>query len=285
MSTHHSADETTEPPEPIGPPVLYEKQGAIAIITFNRSRARNALTPEMICRLADAIVDFNHDDALRVAVITGTGDKAFCAGGDLATAIPLLTGARAPADEWDRRLLEDPLVMRASSLRDYPLYKPVIAAVNGTCMAAGYELMLGTDIRVASEQAVFGLPEVKRAVIPFAGSMVRLPRQVSYCQAMEMLLVGDSISAQEAWRIGLVNHVVPQSQVLRKALEIAHKIAANGPIAVQRVKQTVLEANGRPLDEGYAYENESKRIVLATEDAAEGPRAFMEKRAPNYVGR
>jgi enoyl-CoA hydratase len=129
------------------------------------------------------------------------------------------------------------------------------------------------------------LPEVKRAVIPFAGSMARLPRQISFCQAMEMLLVGDSISAQEAWRLGLVNHVVPAAEVMAKAMEIAHKIAANGPIAVQRVKQTVMKASGRPLDQAYLLENESKRVVLATEDAAEGPRAFMEKRAPKFVGR
>ncbi|CAN5414923.1 enoyl-CoA hydratase-related protein [soil metagenome] len=266
-------------------PLLYEKRGAIAIITFNRPAARNALTPEMICRFADAIIDFAADDDLRVAIVTGSGDKAFCAGGDLATAIPLLTGARPAADEWDRRVLEDPLVMPASGLRDFPLYKPVIAAINGACLAAGQEIALGTDIRVAAEHAIFGLPEVKRGVIPFAGSMVRLPRQLAYAQAMEMMLTGDSIDAREAWRIGLVNHVVPAADVMTKALEIAGKIAANGPVAVQRVKQTVMSASGRSLAEGYAFEDESKRVVLATEDAAEGPRAFMEKRAPRFVGR
>lgn len=276
---------STQPSDEQALPLIYEKQGPIAIITLNRPAARNALTPEMICRLADAVIDFGADDTLRVAIITGSGDKAFCAGGDLATAIPLLTGARPPSDEWDRRVLEDPLIMPASGLRDYPLYKPVIAAINGACLAAGQEIVLGTDIRIAAEHATFGLPEVKRAVIPFAGSMARLPRQISFCQAMEMLLVGDSISAQEAWRLGLVNHVVPAAEVMAKAMEIAHKIAANGPIAVQRVKQTVMKASGRPLDQAYLLENESKRVVLATEDAAEGPRAFMEKRAPKFVGR
>jgi enoyl-CoA hydratase len=265
--------------------LLYETNDGIATITFNRPEARNALTPEMLCRLADAIQDFAADDSLRVAIITGAGDKAFCAGGDLATTLPLLTGARAPADAWDRRLLEDPMTAAASSLRDYPLYKPVIAAVNGACMAAGTELMLATDIRVAAEHATFGLPEVTRALLPFAGSMARLPRQVSYCHAMELLLVGEAISAADAYRIGLVNHVVPLNEVRARAEALARKIAANGPLAVQQVKQAVLDASGLPLSQAYRIEDEAKRVVMASDDAREGPRAFVERRHPHYVGR
>ncbi|HZH08460.1 MAG TPA: enoyl-CoA hydratase/isomerase family protein, partial [Lautropia sp.] len=157
-------------------PLLYRKNGAVAVFTLNRPAARNALSPELVCRLADAIADFLQDETLRVGIITGAGKKAFCAGGDLGTMLPLLTGDRAPMDEWDRRVLDDPVVMAASSLRDYPIDKPLIAAVNGACLAGGMEMMLGTDIRVAAEHAVFGLPEVRRGVIPFAGSLVRLPR-------------------------------------------------------------------------------------------------------------
>ena len=266
-------------------PLLYVKEGAIAKVIFNRPASRNALTPEMLCRFADAVVDFSKDENLRVMIITGTGSQAFCAGGDLSTTLPLLSGARPAENEWDRRVLNDPLVMAASSLRDYPLFKPVIAAINGACLAAGCEIMLGTDIRIAAEHATFGLPEVKRAVIPFAGSMVRLPRQISYCHAMEMLLVGDANSAQDAQRMGLINSIVPASDVMAKAEALALKIAANGPLAVQRVKQTVLQASGASLDEGYRFEDESKQIVLASEDAQEGPKAFMEKRPPQYVGR
>ena len=266
-------------------PLLYVKEGAIAKVIFNRPASRNALTPEMLCRFADAVVDFSNDENLRVMIITGTGHQAFCAGGDLATTLPLLSGARPAENEWDQRVLNDPLVMAASSLRDYPLYKPVIAAINGACLAAGCEIMLGTDIRIAAEHATFGLPEVKRAVIPFAGSMVRLPRQISYCHAMEMLLVGDANSAHDAQRMGLINSIVPASDVMAKAEALALKIAANGPLAVQRVKQTVLQASGASLDEGYRFEDESKQIVLASEDAQEGPKAFMEKRPPQYLGR
>jgi len=266
-------------------PLLYVKQGAVATVTFNRPASRNALTPEMLCRFADAVIDFNADNTLRVMIVTGSGDQAFCAGGDLGTTIPLMTGARQAVDAWDRRLLTDPTVMAASGLRNYPLYKPVIAAINGACLAAGCEIMLGTDIRIVADHATFGLPEVKRAVIPFAGSMVRLPRQVAYCQAMEILLVGDAISAQDAARIGLVNHVLPATQVMAKAEALAQKIAASGPLAVQRVKQTVLQTSGADLADGYLLEDESKRMVLASQDAQEGPRAFIEKRTPIYVGR
>jgi len=265
--------------------LIYEKSQGVATITFNRPEARNALTPEMLCRLADAIIDYAADDSLRVAIITGAGDRAFCAGGDLAATLPLLTGARGPADEWDRRLLSDPTTSAASSLRGYPLHKPVIAAINGACLAAGSELMLGTDIRVASDHATFGFPEVTRALLPFAGSMARLPRQVSYCQAMELLLVGAAIGAAEALRIGLVNHVVPQAQVLELAQALARKIAANGPVAVRQIKRTVVESSGVSLDQAFGLEDDAKRVVMATEDAREGPRAFMEKRPASYAGR
>jgi enoyl-CoA hydratase/carnithine racemase len=266
-------------------PLLYEKQEGIAYITLNRPEARNALSPEVVCRLADAFVDYARDDSLRVAIITGAGDKAFCAGGDLGSMLPLLTGARAPADEWDRRVLGEPLVMAASSLRDFHLAKPVIAAINGLCFAAGAELILGTDMRVAAAHAMFGFPEAKRGLIPFAGSTVRLARQVPYAVALEMMMTGDPIDAATAHRIGLVNHVVPASEVMEKAKVIARVIAANGPLAVQRIKQAVVATSGLPLEQAYAVENRSKDAVFASDDAKEGPRSFMEKRPPRFTGR
>lgn len=266
-------------------PILFEARGPVALITLNAPASRNALTPEMLCRLCDAVKAIQADEALRVAVITGAGDKAFCAGGDLARTLPLFTGGRAPQDAWDRRLLSDPEVLAASGLRGFALHKPVVAAVNGPCMAAGFELLLGTDVRVAAEHATFALPEVKRALIPFAGSMARLPRQVPHCVAMELLLTGEALGAQDALRIGLVNRVVPAAEVLPRALALAETIAANGPLAVQAVKRTVIASSGRSLDEAYRLEDEAWAAVQATEDAREGPRAFMEKRAPRYQGR
>jgi enoyl-CoA hydratase len=267
------------------PPVRAEVQGAVLIITLDAPARRNALTPEMLCRLADAIQAFAADDTLRVAVLTGAGPLAFCAGGDLVRTLPLLTGARAAEDDWDRRLLDDPAVLAASGLRDFPLDKPVIAAVNGACMAAGFELLLGTDLRFAAAHAVFGLPEAQRALLPFAGAMARLARQVPQALAMQLLLTGEPIGADEAWRIGLVNAVLPAAQVLPAALAAAARIARNGPLAVRAIKRTVLAASGRPLEQAWALEDEARRLVLASADAREGPRAFIDKRAPRYEGR
>ena len=177
------------------------------------------------------------------------------------------------------------VVSSVSSLREYPLNKPLIAAVNGACFAAGAELLLATDIRLSAAHATFAWPEVSRGVIPFAGSLVRLPRQVPHCLAMEMLLTGGSITAAEAHRIGLVNHVVEADQVMPKARSLADRVAANGPLAIQQVKRTVRDAMGRSLPFGYRLEDESKRIVFASDDAKEGPRAFLEKRAPRFRGR
>ena len=267
------------------PALLYEKRDGIAYITINRPEVRNAINPEVVCRLADAWLDFAADDELRVAIITGAGDKAFCAGADLGKLIPLHSGARQPEDEWDRRVLADRSLGQVILLRGFPLYKPVISAINGFCLAGGTELVIATDIRVVAEHATLGLTEVTRALIPFGGSMARLPRQIPYCKAMEIMLVGDHISAQEAHRIGLVNYVVPGNQVMPKVEAMARKIAENGPVAVRKIKETVVRALSVSLEDGFAIENESARVVLATEDAKEGPRAFIEKRKPRYIGR
>ena len=266
-------------------PILYEKRGHIALITINRPEARNALSPEMLCRLADALMDFKEDSQLRVAILTGTGEKAFCSGGDLALTLPLLGGSRKPDNDWDERLVSDPTIMQISSLRNFQLFKPVIAAINGPCLAGGMELVLGTDIRIATENSIFGLPEVTRALIPFAGSMVRLPRQIPYVHAMEMLLTGKAISSSEALEYGLINRVIPSADLLSTAFEYAQVISNNGPIALQAIKETVMRSSGLSFDEGYALEDLAMQKVFSTEDSIEGPRAFMEKRLPIYKGK
>jgi enoyl-CoA hydratase len=267
------------------PALLYEKRDGIAYLTFNRPDKRNALSPEVICRLADAWQDYANDDALRAAILTGTGDKAFSAGADLARLIPLLSGGRQPEDEWDRRLLANQHLIDIATFRGFPIYKPIIAAINGFCLAGGTELVQATDIRIAAEHATFALTEVTWSLIPYGGSMVRLPRQIPFCKAMEMLMVGDPVSAQEAHRIGLVNYVVPADQVMLKTEELARKIAGNGPVAIRTIKETVLRALSMSLEDGFQLENEAARMVLATDDAKEGPRAFIEKRKPRYSGR
>jgi enoyl-CoA hydratase len=237
--------------------LLYEKRNGIAYITFNRPQVRNALSPEVFCRLVDAWQDYAADDSLRVAIITGAGERAFTAGADLGTFIPLLSGARRPENEWDHRVLQDARMSDVAILRGFPLYKPIIAAINGFCLGAGTELIQAADLRIAAAHATFALTEVIRGFMPAGGSTVRLPRQIPYCKAMEILLVGESMTAQEAHRIGLVNEVVPSEQVLPKAEELARKIAANGPVAVRKIKETVLRGLSVSLEEGFRIANEN----------------------------
>ncbi len=267
------------------PHLLEERQGHLLVVTLNRPAARNAISPEMACRLADAFARFAADDDLRVLVLTGAGTQAFCAGGDLALTLPLLTGARQPETEWDRRLLADRTIMDRSALRNVEIDKPIISAINGACLAGGMETVIATDLRIASADAVFGLPEAKRGLIPFAGSLVRLPRQIPHAVAMELLLTGDFIDADRALAIGLINRVVPQHEVLAIALSMAETIAANGPVAVKQIKRTVLRAFGASLEDGFRFEDEAYDIVVRSDDAREGPRAFMEKRRARFVGR
>lgn len=267
-------------------PLLYEKRDGVAYITFNRPEVRNAISPEVMCRLADAWVDFNEDPESRVAIITGTGDQAFSAGADLGRLIPLMTKAREPEDEWDRRVLADRGALNGVALlRTYDVFKPIVAAINGFCLAGGAELIQATDIRIASAKASFGLSEVKRAIIPAGGSIVRLARQIPYCKAMEILLTGDAMPAEEACRIGLVNYVVEPDQLLPTAEKFARTIAENGPLALQAIKEGVIRTSGLPLDQAFALETDLGRRIMKTEDAREGPRAFLEKRKPRYVGR
>jgi enoyl-CoA hydratase len=267
------------------PSLLFEKRDHTAYLTFNRPEVHNSFNPETLVRLAEAWKEINRDDEIRATIITGAGDVAFSAGADLGRLIPLFTGARQPDDEWDTRLLANRRFGEMALLRNYDVDKPIVAAINGFCIAGGMELIQATDLRVASENASFGLQEVKWAIIPAAGSLVRLQRQIPYCKAMEILLTGNRIDAQEAWRLGLVNYVVPQARVMEKAVELADTIAANGPIAVRKIKEAVRRSSGRPLEEAFVIENECAREVIRSEDAKEGPRAFMEKRKPHYLGK
>jgi enoyl-CoA hydratase len=263
----------------------YAKRDGIAHLTLNRPEKRNALSPRMIVELARAWNNFRDDPDVHVAILTGAGDQAFCAGADLGLLIPLFTGARAPEDEWDERLLADRALMQAALLRDFQLYKPVIAAVNGFALAGGTEILQATDLRLAVPHASFGLTEVKRGLVPGGGSLVRLARQIPYAKAMEILLTGEPIGAEEAHRIGLVNELVSADTLLKRAEELARLIAENGPLAVQACKEAVLRSSGLPLEAAFAVESECAARIMRTEDAIEGPRAFMERRKPLFRGR
>lgn len=256
----------------------------IARLTMNRPDKRNALSPEMLVRMAEAWRQVRDDDSIRVAILTGAGDEAFCAGADLGRLITLLTRQRGPEDDWDERLLADKAAFTDALLRGFVLDKPVISAIRGDALAGGTELMLATDLRVAAEGVTVGLTEVARGLIPGGGGVSRLPRQVPRAKAMEILLLGERMPVEEAWRIGLVNDVVPRERVLDRATDMAQRIAANGPLAVRAVKEAVRRSEGTDLDEALRIESEVGGPVFRSNDAVEGPLAFMEKRAPRFTG-
>ena len=236
--------------------LLIEKRDGVMILTMNRPAARNALSPQMLVKLASAWYEFRDSKDLRVAILTGAGDEDFCAGGDLKITMPLVTGARQPEDEWDRRLLDGGTTFTDAILRGFELYKPVIAAVNGNALGGGTEMTNACDLRLAAESATFGTPEAKVGLLPGGGSISRLPRQIPYAKAMEMLLIGGSFSAREALDMGLVNYVVPRSELMPRALEMANALAQNGPLAVRKIKEGVVRSSGLPLAQALEIENE-----------------------------
>ncbi len=264
--------------------LLLDRRDGVLVLTMNRPEKKNALSPEMLVRMAEAWRGFRDDRETHVAILTGAGDTDFCSGGDLELTMPLVTGARTAETEWDRRLLSDMTQFTDAILRGFALYKPVIAAVNGSALGGGTEMANACDRRVAAEHAVFGTPEARVGLLPGGGSLTRLPRQIPWAKAMEMLLVGDSFSAQDALAMGLVNYVVPRDELMTKAMELAAKLAANGPLAVRKIKEGVVRSSGLPLDQALAIENEVSAAVLSSQDAREGPRAFKEKRKPRFTG-
>ena len=266
------------------PVVNYSVTGHIATVQFNRPEALNAVNPEVAVRLADAWEEVRDDDNVRVAILNGTG-RAFCSGADLGQLIPMISGARQPENEWDERVATDRGIVGRALLRNFDTEKPVIAAVNGFAIAGGMEITQGTDIRVASTEAKFGVQEVKWAIFPGGGSTVRMPVQMPFAKAMELLLTGDLIDAEEALACGFVNHVVAPDDVMAKAIEIAEKISANGPIAVKAIRKSARACLGLAEKEALELEGKLSAPVFQTEDAREGPRAFMEKRPPVYKGR
>ena len=266
------------------PHLLLDRRDGVLVLTMNRPAKKNALSPEMLVRMAEAWRAFRDDRDTHVAILTGAGDTDFCAGGDLELTMPLVTGARKPETEWDHRLLADMTQFTDAILRGFALYKPVIAAVNGSALGGGTEMANACDLRVAAENAVFGTPEAKVGLLPGGGSISRLPRQIPWAKAMEMLLIGDPFSAQDALAMGLVNYVVPHEQLMPKAMELAAKLAANGPLAVRKIKEGVVRGSGLPLDQALAIENEVSAAVLTSKDAREGPRAFQERRKPRFTG-
>ena len=253
--------------------LVVERRGAVAMLRLDRPDARNALTPALVGALGSAILAADADPDVRAAVLTGTGTRAFCAGMDL----------RSFAGGDQVSSADDPGVARFVRFVQGEVAIPVVGAANGTAVAGGLELLLGCDLVVASSEARFGLPEVQRGLFAAGGGMF-IGQRIPLAVALEIALTGDLIDAARAYRLGLVNKVVPPEEVLDAALALADRIAANGPLGVAASKELVRLAASDP---GRARERQAEwqKVVFSSEDAQEGARAFVERRPPNWKGR
>jgi enoyl-CoA hydratase/carnithine racemase len=251
--------------------VNYEKSGRIAIFTINRPEAMNALNMETMRELQKVMTEFRDDPELWVGIVTGAGEKAFCGGADIKDTLPFM-----------REHGRDPWAMPPSIMRGLEMWKPLVAAINGMALGGGLELALACDIRIAADNARLGTPEVTLGLIPGWGGTQRLPRAIPWCKAAELLLTGKLIDAEEAYRIGLVNKVVPQVEVMATAREWAEAICKAAPLAVMSAKEDMIRGSAMTLEEGLRLENSLVASVMSTEDFAEGTRAFVEKRKPGY---
>jgi len=259
--------------------VLYEVRGHVAYITLNRPEAMNALNTPLRQRLLQAFLDFRESAEAWVAIVTGAGERAFCAGADLKE----MSQRNRALHEGGHDSFWDPEV--ASLNRGLQVGKPVIAAINGYCLAGGLELALACDIRVAGAGSQFALTEVMRGIIPGGGGTQRLPRLIPMGIALEMLYTGDRIDATEAQRIGLVNRVVPPAEVIPAAEQLVERICRNAPLSVRAIKEAAYRGAETSLEDGLRIEALLARIIRTTTDSVEGPTAFAEKRSAVWLGR
>lgn len=252
--------------------ILVEREQKVGIITLNRPKELNALNFQLVSELADALEEFDRDEAIGCIILTGAGEKAFAAGADIKemadkSPVDMLTGG---FEAWGR-------------IRK--IHTPLIAAVNGYALGGGCELAMHCDIIIASENARFGQPEILIGVMPGAGGTQRLARTLGKYRTMEIVLTGSPINAKELESLGLINHVVPQGELLNEARKLANKIAAQAPIAVRLAKEAVLSAFETSLEEGLELERKNFFLLFATEDMREGMRAFIEKRQAHFQGK
>ena len=260
--------------------VLYEQKDKIATITINRPEAMNAIDPDTHHALIQAWTRFRDDDGAWVAILTGAGEKAFSAGADLKKMIPAAFGGGRGYN---------PVAHNAYGLggitRGLEIWKPMIAAINGFCLAGGLEQALACDLRLAAPHAKFGLTEVRWAIMPGAGGTQRLPRAIPLAKALEMILTAEQITADDALRFGLVNKVVPLPELMPAARALAETLCERGPLALRAAKEAVIRGLSLPLADGLRLEAFLSGTLRGTEDAVEGPKAFAEKRKPEFKAR
>jgi len=273
--------------------LLTERDGHVLVVTMNRPDRRNALSLEMMQGMSHAWDEANADPDVRVVILTGAGG-AFCAGADLAAMTEQAPGDAFAAAETGEDGAGDNTTATVEEIADgvikpllkgFLLDKPLIAAVEGPAIAGGTEILQATDIRIAGESARFGVSEVRWGLYPLGGSVVRLRRQIPYTVAADLLLTGRHLTAAEAQTVGLIGEVVPDGTALDRAREVAAAIAANGPVAVQAVLQALRATEGVPEREAMRIDSQIGMAVYASDDAREGPKAFVEKRTPQFTGK
>jgi enoyl-CoA hydratase len=253
--------------------VLRERRGNVEILTINRPEARNAINGGVSRAMSSIMDELAEDSDCWVVVVTGSGEKAFSAGMDLKAFSSGEGGDIIGASGGFAGLTQ----------RDFP--KPIIAAVNGSALAGGFEIMLSCDLVVAADHATFGIPEAKRGLVAGAGGLIRMPKRLPMAIALELAMTGDPIDAERAYALGLVNKVVPSAQLLDEAIALAERIAANAPLAVRYSKDVMKRAAELPESEGWKINAEAVGVVFSSADAMEGPIAFAEKRPPKWQGK
>lgn len=244
----------------------FARDGHVATVRINRPDKLNALTLAMYDELGRAFFEIKDDERVRAVVLTGAGDRAFCVGADLTESIPALASDRFDISEWDPAHIKFP-----------GFFKPVVSAIRGMCMGGGFEIMLATDIRIAARGAVFQLPEPKHGFVPAGGTLVRLVRQIGYAHAMEIMLTAQRFSADDMFARGVVNHVVDEGRVEPLAYELAARIAALSPVAIQTIKEAALTLQDLPLPEAFRIEAALGQRTFTSADAKRGLAAFASR--------
>jgi E-phenylitaconyl-CoA hydratase len=256
-------------------PIDFEIENGIAIITLNRPERLNAMDAQMYDDLSATWSRVRDDRDIRVAVLTGSGDRSFSVGADLKS---FVTNRRDLSQFW---LTQQQMLLN----RGLEVWKPIVAAVNGYCLGGGLTMLFATDIRLAVPEATFGLAEVKRGILPGNGGTQRILSQLPHAVAMELVLLGDPMTAEQALRWGLINRIVSREDLIGEALGIARKLAANAPLAMQAAKEAVLRSRDTSLATGLRLEQALGQLLFFTEDAEEGPKAFSEERDPEFRGK
>ena len=263
----------------------FSKENQIALVGLNRPEAKNALDAGMLKELQAAWDECEADDAIRAVVFYSAVEEIFCAGMDLKTVIPILTHARPPQNDNEKWLAGNPQVVFTSMLRQRTWDKPIVSAVHGLCLTGGFEMAMGTDLRIASEDAVFQMREATYGIMPIGGSNVYLPRQIPLAAAKEILCLGDENPARRLYEWGFLNRLVPREKLMDEAMAMARRLCDNGPLAVQGILRCIRESASMEFDAAMAKEIEIGLPIFSTDDAREGVNAFREKRKPQYKGK